>query len=57
MQETSSTDKPQTDSDSLIGEIRESLHSHYPELHLQDSGKDKWLVDRLRLRLECTRCS
>ena len=40
-QETSSTDKPHTNSDSLIGEIRESLHCHYSELHLQDSSKDE----------------
>ena len=44
-QETSSTDKPRTNSDSLIGEIRKSVRSQYLELHLQDSGKDEWLVN------------
>ena len=47
-QETSSTDKPHTDSDLLIGVICVSVHSHYPELYLQDGGKDEWLVNQSR---------
>ena len=29
-----------------IGEIHESVHNHYPELHLEDGSKNEWLVDR-----------
>ena len=29
-----------------IGEIHKSVHNHYPELHLEDGGKDEWLANR-----------